>query len=59
MNKLNYLRKLKRKMCIDGGCSVTPYGSAWHIQGRGVDFVIAELAYVQPSDLQPVYQATR
>jgi len=59
MNKLDYLRELKRKMCMDGGFSVTRYGNGWHIHGRGVDFVIAELAYVQPGDLHPVYQAAR
>lgn len=59
MNKLDYLRQLKRKLCMDCGLSVTPYGNAWHIHGRGVDFVISELAYVQPGDLRPVYQAQR
>lgn len=59
MNKLDFLREKNRQMCLAQGLSVRPYGSAWHIQGKGVDFVISELAYAQPSDLRPVYLAQR
>ena len=59
MNKIELLREKNRQMCLAQGLSVRPYGNAWHIQGKGVDFVAAELAYVQRADLRPVYLAQR
>ena len=59
MNKIELLREKNRQMCLAQGLSVRPYGNAWHIQGKGVDFVASELAHIQPSDLRPFYEAQR
>jgi hypothetical protein len=59
MKRIDSLREMNQQMCLAQGLSVRPYGNAWHIEGRGVSIVVAELAYLQPSDLQPVYLAHR
>lgn len=59
MSKIELLREKNRQMCLAQGLSVRPYGNAWHIQGKGVDFVINELTFIQPSDLRPFYEAVR
>jgi len=59
MKRIDSLREMNLKVCMAQGLSVRQCGGAWHIEGRGVSIVVAELAYLQPSDLQPVYLAKR
>ena len=41
-----------RRLCAEQNISIAPYGNAWWIRGDGVDFVVSDLAWVQPADLR-------
>jgi len=45
-------REETRRLCAERGLAIVPYGNAWWIHGNGVDFVVADLAWVQVADLR-------
>ncbi len=42
------------ELCHARNLQIIPYGPAWWIVGDGVSRVVADLAGVQPCDLEPV-----
>ncbi|MEY4593022.1 MAG: hypothetical protein RIR18_1917 [Pseudomonadota bacterium] len=57
--KLEELRQSKIDLCREKGLKAVRYGNAWHVSGPGVNFVSSDIAYIQPGDLRPHFQAVR
>ncbi len=51
--RLTERRDYARQLCANKRVAIVPYGSAHWIKGVGVDLVIADLAWLQESDLKP------
>ena len=45
-------RAKARKLFVEAGITVLPYGNAWWLLGENVNRVVGELAGVRPADLQ-------
>lgn len=48
------LRDKAIKLCTDRGIAVHPYGHVWWLIGNGINRVVAELAGLCGSDLEPL-----
>lgn len=59
MNQLEVLRENATKLCAEHGVTVQPYGHVWWLIGNGINRVVAELAGLCRSDLQPLAIAER
>ncbi|RIX46050.1 MAG: hypothetical protein D3M94_10060 [Rhodocyclales bacterium GT-UBC] len=59
MNQLEVLRENATKLCAEHGVTIQPYGKVWWLIGNGINRVVAELAGLCRSDLQPLVVAER
>ena len=54
MIQIEELREKATKLCAEHGVAVLPYGHVWWLVGNGINRVVAELAGLCRSDLQPL-----
>lgn len=58
-NHIEQLRQKAIQLCTDHGVTVRSYGQAWWLVGNGINRVVAELAGLCRSDIQPLAVAER
>lgn len=58
-NQIEQLREKATKLCAAHGVTVQPYGQAWWLIGNGINRVVAELAGLCRSDIEPLPYAIR